>query len=63
MIRVQTANIPSDVFGFSKSGKSGKSITDSLRKIVSHGWVHCFTLNQLMKEMPERAERSQKSKF
>jgi len=37
MIRVQTANIPSDVFGFSKSGKSGKSITDSLRKIVSHG--------------------------
>ena len=37
MVRVQTANIVSDVLGYYPGGESRNSVEDSLRAIVSHG--------------------------
>jgi 3,4-dihydroxy 2-butanone 4-phosphate synthase/GTP cyclohydrolase II len=37
MVRVQTANVLTDVLGYSPKGKLGNSIEDSLRAIVKHG--------------------------
>ena len=37
MIRVQTANVVSDVLGYYPAGESRNSVEDSLRAIVSHG--------------------------
>lgn len=37
MVRVQTADIPADVFGFSPKGQYKNSLEDSMRAIVSHG--------------------------
>ena len=37
MIRVQTANVVSDVLGYSSKGENRNSVNDALSAIVSHG--------------------------
>ena len=38
MVRVQSANVVSDVLGYSSNGESRNAVEDSLRAIVSHGF-------------------------
>ena len=58
MIRVQTANVVSDVLGYSLKGKSRNSVNDSLSAIVSHG---CGALLYLEPRRNDSQESGSKS--
>ena len=58
MVRVQAANVVSDVLGYSTNGESRHSIDDSLRAIVSHGCGALLYLEPRRNDSPHDTPKS-----
>ena len=58
MVRVQAANVVSDVLGYSNNGESRHSIDDSLRAIVSHGCGALLYLEPRRNDSPHDTPKS-----
>ncbi len=58
MVRVQAANVVTDVLGYSNNGESRHSIDDSLRAIVSHGCGALLYLEPRRNDSPHDTPKS-----
>ena len=58
MVRVQAANVVTDVLGYSTNGESRHSIDDSLRAIVSHGCGALLYLEPRRNDSPRDTPKS-----
>jgi len=58
MVRVQAANVVTDVLGYSTNGESRHSIDDSLRAIVSHGCGALLYLEPRRNDSPHDTPKS-----
>ena len=58
MVRVQAANVVTDVLGYSANGESRHSIDDSLRAIVSHGCGALLYLEPRRNDSPHDTPKS-----
>ena len=58
MVRVQAANVDTDVLGYSTNGESRHSIDDSLRAIVSHGCGALLYLEPRRNDSPHDTPKS-----